>query len=346
MRNFKITFITIIIVSNIVACLPKIGNNSSDQTKSNTIASNSVTNISENESDRLAFWFQHHDSINHELVLLAEHLWRLDSAAANGDNEERNKWYRECESALILGFDSIHPHSSLSNYVKADSMLSEIETFFERDADYSTMGMIVNYDLQNSFLVYRMTAEAIKILEYEPSFTIEIKAWDRLQKAMNDFCLGIVHLDWFGGSGVGPASLATRNMIIQSRIDDLKNIHGMYAGNNNLAEVNDNNDFDAKFTKSESEFSRAIDKVASSVSNVEEAKEYLLEDRLSDYKVLYEKVQGAKKPLLKSLEEWKRVRIRIIKSEANKQRKNALVRETVAAIDSLTKCVLDSQSNG
>lgn len=344
MRKLIFIVIAIIIVGIVIVAIPK--HQGEAAVPQEEVVDSSAVAASKEASERLAFWFQHHDSINHELVLLAEHLWRLDSAAANGDNEERNKWYRECESALILGFDSIHPHSSLSNYVKADSMLSEIEAFFERDADYSTMGMIVNFDLQSSFLIYRMTAEAIKILEYEPSFTMEIKAWDRLQGAMNDFCLGVVHLDWFGGSGVGPASLATRNMIIQSRIDDLKNIHGMYAGNNNLAEVNVNNDFDAKFTKSESEFSRAIDKVASSVSNVEEAKEYLLEDRLSDYKVLYEKVQGAKKPLVKSLEEWKRVRIRIIKSEANKQRKNALVRETVAAIDSLTKCVLDSQSNG
>lgn len=344
MRKLIFIVIAIIIVGIVIVAIPK--HQGEAAVPQEEVVDSSAVAASKEASERLAFWFQHHDSINHELVLLAEHLWRLDSAAANGDNEERNKWYRKCESALILGFDSIHPHSSLSNYVKADSMLSEIEAFFERDADYSTMGMIVNFDLQSSFLIYRMTAEAIKILEYEPSFTMEIKAWDRLQGAMNDFCLGVVHLDWFGGSGVGPASLATRNMIIQSRIDDLKNIHGMYAGNNNLAEVNVNNDFDAKFTKSESEFSRAIDKVASSVSNVEEAKEYLLEDRLSDYKVLYEKVQGAKKPLVKSLEEWKRVRIRIIKSEANKQRKNALVRETVAAIDSLTKCVLDSQSNG
>lgn len=339
MKKFVFVFITVIIVGCIVACLPKWRN-----TQSDTIASDSITSLSENESERLAFWFLHHDSINHGLVLLAEHLWLLDSAAANGDNEARNKWYRKCESALILGFDSIHPHSSLSNYVKADSMLSEIEAFFEQDADYSTMGMIVNFNLQNTFLIYRMTAEAIKILEYEPSFTMEIKAWDRLQEAMNDFCLGVVHLDWFDGSGIGPASLATQNMIIQSRIDDLKNIHRLYAGNNPFFVAN-NNDSYAKLTGSQSEFSRALDKIASSVSNVEDAKEYVLEDRLSDYKALYDKVQSSKTPLVKSLEEWKKERIRISKSEANKQRKDALVRETVAAIDSLTKCVLDSHTD-
>ena len=345
MKKFLFIFIAIIIVGIVVVAITKHQEESAVSQEEETIDSAAVA-ASKEASERLAFWFQHHDSINHELVLLAEHLWQLDSAAANGDNEERNKWYRECESALVLGFDSIHPHSSLSNYVKADSMLSEIEAFFERDADYSTMGMIVNFDLQSSFLIYRMTAETAKILEYEPSFTMEIEAWDCLQKAMNEFCLGIVHLDWFGGSGVGPASLATRNMIIQSRIDDLKNIHGLYAGNSSLVVANDKNDSYAKLTKAQSEFTRAVDKVAWSVSNVEDAKEYVIEDRLSDYKALYDKVQGAKTPLVKSLDEWERVRIRIIKSETNKQRKNALVRETVAAIDSLKKCVLDSQSNG
>ena len=346
MRKFIFTFVAIIVIGIIIIHLPKGYNDISELKQSETTIKDCTSYSDEDDSDRLAFWFQHHDSVNHGLVIIAEYLWHLDSAAANGNNAERNKWYRKCEAALIHGFDSIHPHVSASNYVKADSMLSEIEAFFERDADYSTMGMIVNFDLQNSFLIYRMTAETAKILENEPSFTMEIEAWDCLQKAMNEFCLGIVHLDWFGGSGVGPASLATRNMIIQSRIDDLKNIHGLYAGNSTLAEVNNDNDSDVKFTKSESEFSRAVDKVASSVSNVEDAKEYVLEDRLSDYKALYDKVQSAKTPLVKSLDEWKRVRIRIIKSETNKQRKNALVRETVAAIDSLTKCVLDSQSNG
>ena len=33
-------------------------------------------------------------------------------------------------------------------------LLTEIAAFFEQDADYSTMGMIVNIDLQNGFLIY------------------------------------------------------------------------------------------------------------------------------------------------------------------------------------------------
>ena len=102
MRKFVFTFIAVIIVGCVVACLPKLRHSSPEQTQSDTITSDSITNLNENESDRLAFWFRHHDSVNHGLVLLAEHLWRLDSAAANGDNEERNKWYKECESALIV----------------------------------------------------------------------------------------------------------------------------------------------------------------------------------------------------------------------------------------------------
>ena len=346
MKKFIFITIAVIIVGIVVVAIPKHHEEETASQEAEETIDSAAVAASKETSERLAFWFPRHDSLNHELVLLAEHLWKLDSAAANGDINERNKWFRECETALIHGFDSIHPHSTVPNYVKADSMLSEIEAFFEEDADYSTMGMIVNFDLQNSFLIYRMTDETFQILEYEPLFRQEIEAWDHLHKAMNDFCLGIVNLDWFGGSGVGPASLATRNMIIQSRIDDMKNIHRVYADDYPMSATNIKHTIDVRLVKSKSEFVKAVEKVASAVSNVEESKDYLPEDRLQDYKALYDKVQGAKSPLLQALNDWEKLRIKIIKADNNNRRRNALLQNTVAAIDSLTKCVFNSQSNG
>ena len=346
MKKFIFITIAVIIVGIVVVAIPKHHEEETASQEAEETIDSAAVAASKETSERLAFWFPRHDSLNHELVLLAEHLWKLDSAAANGDNNERNKWFRECKTALIHGFDSIHPHSTAPNYIKADSMLSEIEAFFEEDADYSTMGMIVNFDLQNSFLIYRMTDETFQILEYEPLFRQEIEAWEYLHKAMNDFCLGIVNLDWFGGSGAGPASLATRNMIIQSRIDDMKNIHRVYADDYPMSATNIKHTIDVRLVKSKSEFVKAVEKVASAVSNVEESKDYLPEDRLQDYKALYDKVQGAKSPLLQALNDWEKLRIKIIKADNNNRRRNALLQNTVAAIDSLTKCVFDSQSNG
>ena len=346
MKKFIFITIAVIIVGIVVVAIPKHHEEETASQEAEETIDSAAVAASKETSERLAFWFPRHDSLNHELVLLAEHLWKLDSAAANGDINERNKWFRECETALIHGFDSIHPHSTVPNYVKADSMLSEIEAFFEEDADYSTMGMIVNFDLQNSFLIYRMTDETFQILEYEPLFRQEIEAWEYLHKAMNDFCLGIVNLDWFGGSGAGPASLATRNMIIQSRIDDMKNIHRVYADDYPMSATKIKHTIDVRLVKSKSEFVKAVEKVASAVSNVEESKDYLPEDRLQDYKALYDKVQGAKSPLLQALNDWEKLRIKIIKADNNNRRRNALLQNTVAAIDSLTKCVFDSQSNG
>ena len=346
MKKFIFITIAVIIVGIVVVAIPKHHEEETASQEAEETIDSAAVAASKETSERLAFWFPRHDSLNHELVLLAEHLWKLDSAAANGDNNERNKWFRECKTALIHGFDSIHPHSTAPNYIKADSMLSEIEAFFEEDADYSTMGMIVNFDLQNSFLIYRMTDETFQILEYEPLFGQEIEAWEYLHKAMNDFCLGIVNLDWFGGSGAGPASLATRNMIIQSRIDDMKNIHRVYADDYPMSATNIKHTIDVRLVKSKSEFVKAVEKVASAVSNVEESKDYLPEDRLQDYKALYDKVQGAKSPLLQALNDWEKLRIKIIKADNNNRRRNALLQNTVAAIDSLTKCVFDSQSNG
>ena len=230
MRKFIFIVIAIIIVGIAVVAIPKQKKEESvsqEVEKEETIDSAAVA-ASREASERLAYWFPHHDSLNHGLVLVAEELWQIDSAAANSNTISRFVWHERCEKALSHCFDSIHPGFNLSRMQKADSMLTEIAAFFEQDADYSTMGMIVNIDLQNDFLIYRMAAEASCIQKYEPSFVDELNAWDGFQQAMNDFCLGVVNWDWFGGSGAGPASLAERNAILECRLEDLKRIHKQY----------------------------------------------------------------------------------------------------------------------
>ena len=156
MRKFIFVVVAIIIVGIVVVAIPKSKKEepvSQEAEKEDTIDSAAVA-ASKEASERLAFWFPRHDSLNHRLVLVAEELWKLDSAAANSNTIGRFVWHEKCEKALSHCFDSIHPGSNLSKMQKADSMLTEIAAFFEQDADYSTMGMIVNIDLQNDFLIY------------------------------------------------------------------------------------------------------------------------------------------------------------------------------------------------
>ena len=156
MRKFIFIVVATIIVGIVVVSIPKSKKGepvSQEVEKEDTIDSIAVA-ASKEASERLVYWFPHHDSLNHGLVLVAEELWKLDSAAANSNTIGRFVWHDKCEKALSHCFDSIHPSSNLSKMQKADSMLTEIAAFFEQDADYSTMGMIVNIDLQNDFLIY------------------------------------------------------------------------------------------------------------------------------------------------------------------------------------------------
>ena len=280
MRKFIFIVVAIILVGIVVVAIPKSKKDepvSQEAEKEDTIYSAAVA-ASKEASDRLAFWFPHHDSLNHGMVLVAEELWKLDSAAASSNTIGRIVWYGQCEKALSHFFDSIHPGSNLSKVQKADSMLTEITAFFEQDADYSTMGMIVNFDLQCSFLVYRMTAEGNQIIKYEPTFVKELNAWDGLQKAMNDFCLSIVNWDWFGGSGAGPAALAERLSILQCRVDDLKLIHKQYRREfpmRLLAEKDIEKAIDLQLKEAKSNFVKSVEKTAGSIKKDPDVKEYL-----------------------------------------------------------------------
>lgn len=351
MKKFIFIIIAVIIVGIFVVAIPKHQEEKTASQETEETIDSAAIDASKEASERLAFWFPHHDSLNHGLVLVAEELWRLDSAAANSNTIGKIMWQERCEKALSHCFDSIHPGSNLSKMQKADSMLTEIATFFEQDADYSTMGMIVNIDLQNDFLIYRMSAEASCIQKYEPSFVDELSAWDVFQQAMNDFCLGVVNWDWFGGSGAGPASLAERNAILECRLGDLKRIHKQYRREFAMR-IYDREDIgkeiDRHLIQAKEDFRKAVDKVGNSITKDDDVKEYLSEERLDAYYALFDKIQASRKPLVKAFDEWMKVRNTFPKGQSNVQRaaKNNFKENTAIMIDSIAKCILECQMEG
>jgi hypothetical protein len=230
-------------------------------------------------------------------------------------------------------------------------MLTEIAAFFKQNADYTTMGMIVNISLQNDFLIYRTAAQASSIQKHDSSFVDEFNAWDDFQKALNDFCLGVVNWNWFGGSGAGPASLAERNAILQCRLDDLKRIHKQYRRDFDMRIYSRNDIGDAiddEYKKIKSEFKATVEKVAKSIKKDENVKEYLSEDRLTAYNELFNKIHASEKPLIKAFDDWLKVRKSFPKDEGSVQRaaNNKHKENTTLLIESLSKCVLDSQAEG
>ena len=351
MKKFIFLVIAIIIIGIAIVSIPELKKDKQIDVISGEENEYRPTTDCSDDTDRLAFWFPHHDSLNRGFVLVAEQLWRLDSAAANSNTIGRTVWYEKCEKALSHCFDSVHPGSNLPETQKADSMLTEIAAFFEQDADYTTMGMIVNISLQNDFLIYRTAAQASSIQKHDSSFVDEFNAWDGFQKALNDFCLGVVNWNWFGGSGAGPASLAERNAILQCRLDDLKRIHKQYRRDFDMRIYSRNDIGDAiddEYKKIKSEFKATVEKVAKSIKKDENVKEYLSEDRLTAYNELFNKIHASEKPLIKAFDDWLKVRKSFPKDEGSVQRaaNNKHKEHTTLLIESLSKCVLDSQAEG
>ena len=352
MKKFIFIVITIILVGIVVVAIPKQMEEksvSNEEENEKTVDSAAVI-VSKEGSERLAYWFPHHDSLNHGFVLAAEKLWQLDSAAANFNTIGRVVWQEQCEEVLSHCFDSIHPGSNLTRIHKADSMLTEIAAFFDQDADYSTMGMIVNIGLQNNFLIYRTATEGNSILKYDHSFVNELSAWDEVQKAMRLFCLGVVYWDWFGGSGAGPASLSEMNVILQLRLDDLKRIHKQYRREFAMRIYDREDigkDIDHHLILAKADFRKAVDKVENSIIRDNNAPEYFGNERLAAYNSLYDQIHASRKPLVKALDDWIKVRNTFPKDQSNIQRaaKNKFKENTAIMVDSLSKCIIESHTD-
>lgn len=340
--NKKIVLISLVglMVVNLSCSNKKGGKQEQQIAKVDSVAIEDSTENTESsandDSDRLAYWFQYHDSINPGLVAVAEELWKLDSAATISGSRERRVWYEKCKKRLSACYDSIHPGSRMSEIRKAESMLTEIEAFFNKDADESTMGMVVNLSLQNNFVIYRTAAEEHQIMKYDPTFTEELKAWNDLQEAMFVFCVNSVIWEWFGGSGSGPASLAEQNAILQCRLDDLKRIHKLYQKQNGQDSME--KDVDSRLLNANAGFQRAVNKIAKSVVKDEESRNDMSDGQQEMYDDIYDRIHSSDKPLINALDKWMKVRSRFPQAGSNAP---GFKENTVTTIKALTKCVVD-----
>ena len=292
------------------------------------------------DSKRLAYWFPEKDSINHDLVLAAEPLWMLgreNDDADIFDYDYQMQWQQECEKSLVHCFDSIYPNSRLSLYEKTDSMVNVISRFFAEDADETTMGMIINLDLENSFLTYKIASMSKEVLDYEKSFDTEIRKWNELHKRMNEYCCGVVHLDWFGGSGAVPVSIATRNIICRDRIADLQNIldylkKGIFPSSWSIESAMYH-------------FQNALKETAGKVTSTDRMKEMdLFYDKESEttYDSIYHQVLDTQPLLLKTAKDWIEIRKGLLTAKKSPKQEFPYDRITSVMLERLAKTISES----
>ncbi len=251
------------------------------------------------DPERLAYWLPEKDSVNHGLVLAAEHLWmfgRESDSVDTYDFDYQMRWWQGCERAVVACFDSIYPSSRLSRFEKADSMVNVISRFFDEDADGTTMGMIINLDLENSFLTFKIAALSKEVIKRDKSFDKECRKWNELHQRMNDFCCGVVGLDWFGGSGAGPAISWMMNDICRDRIADLQNILRYYKDGAVPPATRSDLALD--------ELGKSLSATAKKVTSTEEADWLDDEERRATYDRLYHEMLDARPALLTTAKEW------------------------------------------
>ena len=281
---------------------------------------------------------------------VVEDLNSINPSAIRSFNKERTDWYNKCTQTLVQCYDSIYPRTYTSNYGKAIGMLEKIESFLENDEDASSMRTTPEYILLNNIEYYYMTANSIEIKDLDSSFEKEIKAWDILQNALTDFCISVVEIDWFDGSGMELASLDTRKTINEARVKDLKRVLQMYK--QDYPEKLYSSEGIDNITKTQLAFSLekfklAVEDIASSITKVDDAKDFIVEDRIKAYESFYKKVQDYRKPLIDAMENWLKERDKTPKCSSGMEMaaRNKYHEITAEMLNDLTECIKKSHEN-
>lgn len=254
-------------------------------------------------TNSLAWWFPEKDSINHNYVVVAEDIWMIgqeDDSANVSDVDSLLMWQEKCQKQLVACYELISPNAQLTDAVKADSMLLELEKFFGEDTDDSTtMGRIAVEDLLNSFNRYRCIALSHEIMKYNKEFKAEMQAWKDLQKKMKVFFAQVTE---FRKSGNMPLSVVLMTgEIYQTRMDDLQRILSIYK-----RDVLSNDGQMMEVEESIERYAGAVDEVINMMKK--EPGEDLSERQAS----LYNKVLKTQQSLKEKIYKWISIRKKVL----------------------------------
>jgi len=165
---------------------------------------------------------------NMPLVLLMDSLYRFvrsDEFHSNNVNDNI-LWLNDYRQQLCsyyernnLGIDTI------SSFAKADSVIQIANRLWKLDADYSTMGMIINNDIKRTRVVFQHYNEFSKLLylcvskeEMQDALRAEFDAWGDLENKISSLCANLIDLGYCGGSGAGVERTSAYLQIIGTHI--------------------------------------------------------------------------------------------------------------------------------
>ena len=183
--------------------------------------------VKSDDPDGLEFWTA--DTVfntNPRLVRLFDQLYRYTRADfPDADIQKDIRWMDAFRDSLCVYYKNQHSSNTLSNFVMADSVLSEARHLWALDNDQSTMGSIVNNDVERTRLVFEQFNSFSKLQslcetpEQKQLLLEEFDAWIKLEQQFSGIFADCVDLEYWGASIGGPIRTAGVLRIWQSHID-------------------------------------------------------------------------------------------------------------------------------
>ncbi len=163
-------------------------------------------------------------SDNPALRHVANMVWQLGMTNSIDveDDEALNTWQEQCEKAMLLYYDSIHPNEKISDFKKVEAVLDEVDGIIP--VGRTTIDMINHSYMVYSVLMCKIGVYSKKVLQCDSTFKDEMRAWKELHGLLSNLCIGVIHSEWYGGSGCGPMMGAVRNNVLEVRVNDLRRI--------------------------------------------------------------------------------------------------------------------------
>ena len=138
-------------------------------------------------------------------------------------NNKTKAWYKKCKNALVKVYDSNNPMSELSDNAKVDSLFKELEFYYEFDNDeiLSRHRGISIQRTKKSIILFYITEKTLAMLQQDSSCVKEQMAWERFQKALEEYYLTAEDILSTGGTGNVVLCLMAMNDIYKNRENDL-----------------------------------------------------------------------------------------------------------------------------
>lgn len=185
----------------------------------------SLINI--NDSESLAYWTA--DTIiktNPRLVILMDILYQYTRNELHlNDVSSNRKWMQEYRNQLCNYYKETRQSDNISDFAMADSIIAEANSLWNLDNDESTMGMIINNDIERTRLIFEQFNEYEKLNniceneEQREMLLSEFTEWLNLENLFYKIFANCVDLHYWGGTISGPVRTYGSLQIWKAHID-------------------------------------------------------------------------------------------------------------------------------